>query len=343
MILAELRELQHAPDELPTHYQALLERTFGRTLCDLFFLPYNRKMWKRSLDSLAPAGFQWNMARPSLADVERGARDSAPAPTAYNARGWYPRPSPGAPIRGMEVLSRALAARVPRLRLRHVVESIDRALQIVTVRVGEERRRFRWRRACVSTLPLPATVRACRGVPEPLRHACDRLPRNQVLSAALCVRGARPENSGHWRYYPDQDLVFTRLVFLHQFDPHNAPENGWPLLAEIPLPAEGPTLDPAALLARVESDVRQVGLLPEGSSIVEARLIANDPAYVVFRAGDQGISADAAAFLRSQGIEPLGRYGRWEYSSMAQVMQDGFRWAAQHARDLRSHASLSED
>jgi protoporphyrinogen oxidase len=248
----------------------------------------------------------------------------------------------------MEVLSRALAARVPRLHVRHAVETIDSAMQMVTVRVGEEWRRFHWRRACVSTLPLPVTVRACRGAPEALRHACDNLPRNRVLSAALCVRGPRPANSGHWRYYPDQDLVFTRLVFLHQFDPSCAPENGWPLLAEIPLPAEEPTPDPAALLARVESDVRRVGLLPSGSSIVEARVIANDPAYVVFRASDQGIGAEACAFLRSQGIEPLGRYGRWEYSSMAQVLQDGFRWAAQHGRNpgppaVGSHASRAED
>ena len=28
-------------------------------------------------------------------------------------------------------------------------------------------------------------------------------------------------------------------------------------------------------------------------------------------------------FLREQGIEPLGRYGRWQYLSMAQVIESG--------------------
>jgi hypothetical protein len=49
-----------------------------------------------------------------------------------------------------------------------------------------------------------------------------------------------------------------------------------------------------------------------------------DPAYVVFTVDNQPIIEQARDFLKNSGVTSLGRYGRWEYSSMAQVMRDGF-------------------
>ena len=39
-------------------------------------------------------------------------------------------------------------------------------------------------------------------------------------------------------------------------------------------------------------------------------------------------------FLREQGIEPLGRYGRWQYLSMAQVIDSGLALGNQLLRGL---------
>lgn len=80
--------------EPPRDYQHLLRRTFGEAMCELFFEPYNRKLWLRSLRDLAPIGFQWNLARPSLTEVLRGALDGDDHGQPYNARGWYPVRSP---------------------------------------------------------------------------------------------------------------------------------------------------------------------------------------------------------------------------------------------------------
>jgi hypothetical protein len=58
--------------------------------------------------------------------------------------------------------------------------------------------------------------------------------------------------------------------------------------------------------------------------VLETRLLTLDPGYVVFRPGEENLIRSVLARLREQDILPLGRYGRWEYSSMAQVMRDGF-------------------
>lgn len=54
---------------------------------------------------------------------------------------------------------------------------------------------------------------------------------------------------------------------------------------------------------------------------------AAGPAYVIFTSETQRIINNCFDFLDKYGITSLGRYGKWEYSSMYQNMKDGFDWA----------------
>jgi protoporphyrinogen oxidase len=313
--------------EPPRNYEQLLRQTFGEAMCEVFFEPYNRKMWLRSLRDLAPSGFQWNLTRPTLTEVLRGALNGKSPGRPYNAAGWYPRPSPGAPQRGMEMLTRALARQVSDLRLGQTVQGIDLATQTVTMRRGSQTSRMAWRSACVSTLPLPRTVALCRQAPPELRRACAELLYNRVRSVALSIRGPRPTDTGHWRYYADESVCFTRLVYMCEFDPAMAPEDGWALLAEVPERGELPPRPTDELIRQVLSDLTRLKALPDGCHVVAEHVLDAEPAYVVFTPHSEKIVEQAQSFLRNAGIEPLGRYGRWEYSSMAQVMSAAFRWA----------------
>jgi protoporphyrinogen oxidase len=325
--LRDFIEARYARDDAaPADYRALLLRTFGRAMCERFFFPYNEKMWRRPLEGLAPSGFHWNLARPDLDELIRGAL-GIPSPAAYNATGWYPRPPRGAATRGMEVLTRALARRVTRIHLQHTVECIDLKERMVMASGPDGPVRFRWAHGCVSTLPLPQVIAMCADAPDALRADCASLRHNRVRSVMLSVEGERPHSPGHWRYYPSRDVGFTRLAFMCEFDPHMAPSHGWSLLAEIPEPAETPRTRDDDLVDVVRRDVHRVGILPVGNHIVDAHVVDADPAYVVFTPRNAAIIAEARAFLRRHGVEPLGRYGRWEYSSMAQVMSDALRWA----------------
>jgi protoporphyrinogen oxidase len=325
--LRDFIEAQYRGDAtVPADYRALLLRTFGQAMCERFFFPYNEKMWRRPLEALAPSGFHWNLARPDLEEILRGAF-GIPSPAAYNATGWYPRPRPGAATRGMEVLAQALARRVTRLHLEHTVESIDLEARSVLATGPDGPVRFRWSHGCVSTLPLPRVIAMCTGAPEVLRADCASLRHNRVRSVMLSIEGSRPPSPGHWRYYPSREICFTRLAFMCEFDPDMAPSSGWSLLAELPEPAEAARMSDADVVDVVRRDLHRVGILPVGNHIVDAHVVDADPAYVVFTPRNAEIIEAARAFLRRHGVEPLGRYGRWEYSSMAQVMRDALRWA----------------
>jgi len=315
-------------DGPPRRYDEYLLRAFGAPLCEQFFFPYNRKQWKRPLHSLVPEGGTWNLSRPVLEEVLRGAFEPNRDREAYNTNAFYPRPPPGSAIRGMEVLSRALAARAAGLRLRTTVERIDPDSRTVATRRGGRRERYRWARACLCTLPLPQAMAMCAGVPRELAREAAGLRHNRVLSLAFCIRGRRPEAPGHWRYYADEALCFTRLVFMTEFDPLAAPADGFGVLAEVTLPAELAAPGDAELLARAAADLESAGVLGPGCEVVEARVMVADPAYVVFEPGSAETVERCRSWLAERGVATVGRYGRWEYSSMAQVMGDALAWAA---------------
>ena len=322
-----------APQEqpAPSNFEEMLLRTFGKTMCDVFFFPYNRKVWKRPLRALAPSGFQWNIVPLSLDQILHASDEGQESTTSYNCAGWYPRPPRDALVRGMEVLSRALAREVVDLRLHHSVEAIDLQARVVTARHKRTLLRFQFIENCISTIPLPELMMKCLQVPDSLRKACVRLKWNRVLSVALSIRGPRPMGRGHWRYYADESVIFSRLVYMHEFDPECAPKDGWSLLAEVVQPAEHPLDDPQAVMDRVQADIARVGALPPGCIVLASHLLLADPAYVVFSVRDADLVERAKAFLAEFGIICLGRYGRWEYSSMSQVMRDGFN-SAKEAR-----------
>jgi protoporphyrinogen oxidase len=307
----------------PANYRELLLDAFGPALCDEFFFPYNQKMWRRPLTQLATSGFHWNISRPNFRQVLEGALPAGDRTAAYNSRGWYPRPGTGG-RRGMEGLSHALAGQVQALRLEHEVTSIHLGDRRVRARHGGRTLEFRYRNQLVNTLPLPVALGLVEDLPARLRDGMDHLHVNRVLSACFCIRGPRPRDTGHWRYYANLDLAFTRLIFMHAFDPETGPEEGWGLMAEIPEHREDPQRSPVEVLASVRRDLAKVGYPAGGSEIVGEKLLVNDYGYVVFEIGVEERASEALAFLREHGVEPLGRYGRWEYSSMGQVMRDGF-------------------
>jgi protoporphyrinogen oxidase len=151
------------------------------------------------------------------------------------------------------------------------------------------------------------------------------------------MEGPRPIGQGHWRYYADESVIFNRLVFPHEFDPLNAPDDGWGLMAEITLSGTEPMPDASDVIARTQHDIARVGAF-HGGRVVDRQVILAEPAYVLFTEESRRVTAAAMEFLRAHDIEPMGRYGRWEYSSMAQVIGDAMRWAESQepARDVAS-------
>ncbi|MGV3617332.1 MAG: protoporphyrinogen/coproporphyrinogen oxidase [Fimbriimonas sp.] len=309
----------------PKDFAEELEFEFGTALYRDFFKPYNEKVWKRDLSDLAP-GAAWTITKIDLKELLKGAlteRTFAP----YNADSFYPRP-PSGETRCMGYLSQALAREVENLELGTRAVEIDLEARTVACETPRGLVTRAYEEALVSTLPLPALAKITRQLPSDLRDEATRLKSNGVVSIMIAVQGERPSSTGHWRYYADPEIVFSRLIFQCEFDPAAAPENGWGLLAEITYPSDDPPRDLDSLIERTLVDARKVGILRPSDVVLETKAILVDPAYVVFDRERREILQRLREFLLAYDVHLCGRYGLWDYNSMAQVISQGLTLGA---------------
>lgn len=309
------------------NFEDMLRKSFGEYFCKLFMFPYNNKVWKRPLNSLAPSGFQWNIDQPNFEQVLNGALSDNSDFESYNANAWYPRPKDDSKVKGMEFLSYRLSKEVSDLRLNHTVKSILLENKTVVAQHGNEEIEISYSNKCLSTIPLPHLIDICQDIDPKFKSAKSALKYNRVLSIMISIEGPRPENTGHWRYYGQSDICFTRLVFMHTFDPKLAPENGWGLLVEVIEPSEWPIRQSDEIINEVLEDIGKVNAIPDDCQVIDKHLMVVDPAYVVFTNESKALVEELKTYFDKNDVKLLGRYGQWEYSSMAQVMRDGFEWA----------------
>jgi len=295
----------------PSSYKEFLLSTFGKAMCDLFFFPYNEKLWKYPLDDMTSSGQVWNIHQPSLWDILRGIAKPNRIRNSYNSNGYYPQTLIEDKQRGMELLSQKLASGVKTIIYNQEVQLIkDHCV-------------FTWDNQydyvnCLSTIPLPDLMRICLA-PNELMNEVSKLKWVKVISIGLSVKGKRDDSFGHWHYYADPEVPFTKVIYMTNFDRYNAPEEGFGLLIEIPVSN--------IEISKVIADLRKLKVLKAKDRIIDINSWEVNPAYVIFTKETPGIVAKCKEYLQDLGITTIGRYGNWEYSSMAENIKDGLNYA----------------
>ncbi|MGO3307067.1 MAG: protoporphyrinogen/coproporphyrinogen oxidase [Sphingobacterium sp.] len=316
------------PKKRPSHYREYLETTFGESMCKLFYFPYNEKLYKYPLEKISCENLVWNLHRPSFKEVLAGGFYPNVSAKTYNSNAFYPRPPEDSNVRGMELLSVALANKVENIELNSQIYKIDPVLKTVYTKKNGLEATYTYQAGCLSTIPLPFLIEMCTNVPESLRKSVQKLQYTNVVSIGISIKGDRPKNMGLWRYYTDPDLPFTRLIFMTEFDPLNAPPEGWSLLAEVTVSPKEQASNYEGLEKSVVEGLKKIKLLDGKSRIVGVHSWVATPAYVIFTKETEKIISQCTSYLAENGITSLGRYGSWEYSSMFKNIKDGFEWAS---------------
>ena len=221
------------------------------------------------------------------------------------------------------LLPRALAARVPDLRVGQRVGGVDLARRRVEIEGGGAVEYDR----LVVTLPLPAFLQMARGGPGELAGLAAGLDWSVVACLNLGI--ARPGLGGglHWIYFPDPDVPFYRVGFPTNFSRGVAPEGSSSLYVEFGLGRHEP-FDAARLESAALEGLRNEGILQEGDRRLVRDWVRIDPGYVIFDRSRREVLARVTAELERLGVHLIGRYGAWGYSYMEQALLDGLECAA---------------
>jgi protoporphyrinogen oxidase len=278
---------------------------FGEAMCEMYFFPYNEKVWNVPVEDLS---MLWSerIPQPPPEDVLRSAMGFQTE--GYLHQLYYHYPLHG----GYQAISEAWAKRVD-VHYDTPVDRIDRDPDGgLVVRAGGQDLRYD---RLVSTMPLDRLVEVCSfDVPEAVRAAVDALTVNPMLVVSLGVHGEDPEQMTAV-YFGDRDFKVNRVSYPGTFSPHNVPEGHHSIQAEITCRADDPAWrwTDAQAVDHVLGGLVAAGLLRDPELVTFTHVERVRHAYVVYRRGYEEHAAVVREWFPAQGIDLCGRFSYFEY------------------------------
>jgi protoporphyrinogen oxidase len=311
------------PEGEPESFAEWIRFYFGEGIARHFMVPYNARLWGVSAEEITSRWCQRFVPKPRLEDIVAGAVGLNAGKMGYNAHFLYPREG------GIQSVAEALADAVgrDRIALSHKLAGVDLDRRVARLAGG---RTLSFGRL-VSTAPLPFFVELVDNVPEAVRAATGRLRATPVTYFNVGVRGTLGVPD-HWVYVPEAEWPMYRVGSFSNAVPSMAPPGHASLYVEL---ADRDT-PPEALVPRVTEGLVKMGFIEHADQVLFMVPRHVPLAYVIYDFAYTGGREAVHAYLSAHGVQSIGRYGDWNYSSMEDALLDGRRAAE------RIHAAAHE-
>lgn len=292
--------------EAPKDFKNWIRWRFGDGIAKHFMDPYNEKIWKRELDQISSGWVAGRVPDAPVDDVLKASIGLRTEGYTHQAIFYYPKKG------GFQGITDALyAGLAERVRLSTPVTQIIKGGEGWTVN-GEA---FD---CVVSTIPLTYMPDLVEGMPENVAGAMKALEYNSMVTFCLALDRAEHPNLS-WIYLPHKSQGPTnRVTYMSNYSPGNAPEGKTSFLCEVTVAGGGPFPGPE-LEDEVIDGMVHAGLMTRDELLFSHRSQVQH-AYVVFDHDFDEKRATSLAWLREVGIEPLGRFGRFDYDNSDQCV-----------------------
>ena len=303
-------DLYFKEDRPAASFREMLYAKFGRSIAEMFLVPYNEKLYATDLATLDVDAMGRFFPYADVDEIVRNFRKADN--TSYNATFTYPE---GGAIQYVHALMAGIDP--ARVRLGERVERIDLGQRVAHTSRG---RSIRYEQV-VSSAPFPRLLEMTG-----LEHEAAAFTWNKVLVFNLGFDRKGPSGI-HWVYFPQRDLSFYRVGFYDNI----FGTDRMSLYVEIGFPRDA-VIDEgvvAGMRARVLGDLARVGIV-EGHELVSHHSVVLDPAYVHITKGSLAEVERCKGALAEHGVRSIGRYGSWTYCSIedniveARVLAESF-------------------
>lgn len=261
---------------------------FGDTLSDLYFIPYNKKIWGMNPNQMSHTWVQDKLPMPTKESVFDGLmetqKDNMP-----HSKFFYPNTNNQSAL--IESLSKDLD-----IRCNVSVNSIQKIRNewIVNDRYCAD--------LIISTIPLNILPSLIKDTPSSVLDAASKLKYNKVTNV---LWESQPTDKT-WSYYPSPDTIFHRYIHIGSFFK----------------PATNHTIT-ESMGERTYQE-----MIDEGKKdpflIKPLDYNVSDHAYVVFDENREESVNHIQQYLKYIGIHSIGRFGQWEYFNMDVCMKQSY-------------------
>ena len=318
-LLGFIATLTHpsAPSSRPEDrsFKAWILEYLGKGMAKHFMVPFNEKLWQVSLDELTSDWVSWLVPKPDLKDVVNVALGIKDKAFGYNPSFLYPVQG------GIGALPKAFLPAVGEITYGCELVEVDTGRRLATFQDGHREDYG----TLISTVPIPELVRCCTDLPRAIREAAAGLRCVSVYNVNLGVARERVSDK-HWIYFPEPEYPFYRVGFPMNFSPSLGRPGCSSLYVEV---SHQPTevTAPAVLLRQIREGLERAGIFRTEDDIIVADVRDIRYAYVLYDKHRARVLPAIQEELERRDIYSIGRYGRWEHSSMEDAIAGGKKLA----------------
>lgn len=303
--------LSRCKDFEPKNLLEWIYYMFGSWIAKNYLEPYNRKLWKRSLDqiSLDWISIPGRLPLPDWKEVTKAAVGLPSTGYKEQAVFYYPARD------GIEALFNSVYEKALSLGVRILTNVSIQSLKVVNDGVVVNNT-LKARKYLVNTTPLQGLVKAFEG-DDHMTEYLKYFDYNKVIVIAIGVN--RPAPPYHWVYVPDERIVFHRYSWISNYSPNNAPTKQSLALLEITV-KKGETVT-SDLKARALRDFMKLTNLDE-NDIIFVRSYVNEYGYPIHTLKIKEARDVILEWLKERKTISIGRWGSWTYWNMDQVYRN---------------------
>ena len=299
-----LQEITMTQETQAGSLQEFLLNNFGKHLYDLFFKPFLFKFYGLPLTELLAGMDKGSIPVPRQEEVMRGAVEKKHSTEGYNPIFYYPQPS----------LQKFIENYAQPVRHRiHFAERVER-IDLREKKVFTNKDSYKYDNL-INTMPLKEFLSILDPLPP---FAWQQLKSLSTLVVNVVL--ARRRRHFHWLYLPEKDMPFYRVGYY--------PGQDMTAVYLEKTVAATERMDPEAIYMDMARVLHKTGMIEGHGEILFHDLKIIPVSYIVFDKHWPSLVPPALEFLRRQRIYSIGRYGSWNYSSMADDVQMALAAAA---------------
>lgn len=291
-----------------SNYEQWLRLQYGNYFAECFPMIYTKKYWMCEAKDLETQWVGNRFYQPSLEEVIQGCETPDTPVTYYAKEMRYPKKG------GYKTFLNTLVKGMD-IRYNAEVVSISPIERTIRTFQGDL---YLYNRL-ISSLPLPEVLKMLKNVPECVRAAGEKLrcTCGYLVSVGLKTKNIPPYL---WWYIYDDDILPARVYSPSLKSSDNAPDDCSSLQMEIYCEKDKYTKE--EIIARSVGKLVKLGILNEAEILfIDVRF--EEYANVIFDHHIYENRRIVRDYLKSVGIETIGRFGEWDYLWSDQSLLSG--------------------
>ena len=287
----------------PANFLDWITGFFGDYMTNEYFIPYNKKIWKRPLDKMA-ADWVFTPGRLPFPQLENMLLTVAGIPNiGYKEQAYFYYPNNG----GISALFHSLRDTVSDRGAKFVsgekvfsVKKNDGKIFHINEKMTAGR--------LVSTIPLPDLLLSLDDG-KSYKQLAGKFDYNSVAVVGVAIKGKTPNQTSI--YVPDSGIIFHRYTWMSSLIPPKDSRSS-NLIAEVTIP-KGDNPDTEQIAKDVIKGLLQIGVIEDENSVLFTKVWFNKYGYPIYSLDHNELREEAMRIVDSYGIKTVGRWGSWHY------------------------------